>query len=360
MQAIVSTPPDLTALAARLATQPRVGLDTEFLRERTYRAQLCLVQLSAPDDAVCVDPLSLPDLTPLAGLLASSGVVKVMHASRQDLEVLLPLAGLVRPVFDTQIAAALSGLPAQIGYAELVRRLLGQELAKSHTRTDWSRRPLSSEQIEYALDDVRYLLPLAARLQEQLGHLGRLDWLSEELAALEDAGALTIEPDNAWLRIKGLRDLDPARARLARTLAAWRERAAVEYNRPRGWILDDTVLREIVLQVPRTVQALSQIAEIPPGMVKRRGEELLAQVRAAEVPDPVPPVPGRPRPDPVKAALVKKLAAISQAVAAELNLVPEVLATRRDLEQLADGRRDGVVLRGWRRGTVGERLLAAL
>jgi ribonuclease D len=133
----------------------------------------------------------------------------------------------------------------------------------------------------------------------------------------------------------------------------------VEFNRPRGWILDDTVLREIVLQVPRTLQALSQIAEMPPGMVKRRGEELLAQVRAAEVPDPAPPVAGRPRPDPVKAALVKKLGAINQAVAAELNLVPEVLATRRDLEQLADGRRDGAVLRGWRRGTVGERLLAA-
>ncbi len=360
MQRIVSTPPDLAALTKRLVTQPRVGLDTEFLRERTYRAQLCLLQLSAPDDAACVDPLALPDLTPLADVLGSCAVVKVMHASRQDLEVLLPLAGLVRPVFDTQIAAALTGLPAQIGYAEAVRRLLGQELAKSHTRTDWSRRPLSSEQIEYALDDVRYLLPLAARLQEQLRRLGRLDWLSEELAALEDPGALTIEPDNAWLRIKGLRDLDPARARLARALAAWRERCAVEHNRPRGWILDDTLLREIVVQVPRTLQALSQIAEMPPALVKRRGEELLAQVRAAEVPDPAPALAGRPRPDPVKAALVKKLGAISQAVAAELNLVPEVLATRRDLEQLADGRRDGAVLRGWRRAVLGERLLAAL
>src|SRR5207302_1518038 len=181
-------------------------------------------------------------------------------------------------------------LPAQIGYAEAVRRLLGRELAKSHTRTDWSRRPLSPAQIEYALDDVRYLLPLAARLQEQLAHLGRLDWLAEELAALEDPGALTIEPDNAWLRIKGL----------------------------------------------------------------------LAQVRAAEVPHPAPPLVARARPDPVKAALVKKLGAVSQAVAAELNLVPEVLATRRDLEQLADGRRDGAVLRGWRRAMLGERLLAAL
>src|SRR6202051_72305 len=264
LQTIVTTSPALAELAAELDSCDHIGLDTEFLRERTYRAELCLVQLSSRSDACCVDPLALPDLTPLARMLTAPGITKVMHASRQDVEVLFPIAGLVRPVFDTQIAAALTGLPAQVGYGELVRRLLGKDLAKSHTRTDWSRRPLSPEQIEYALDDVRYLLPLAARLQEQLEHLGRLDWLSEELAALEDAGALTIEPDNAWLRIKGLRDLDPARARLARILAAWRERCAVEFNRPRGWILDDTVLREIVLQVPRTLQALAQIAEIAP------------------------------------------------------------------------------------------------
>src|SRR5204863_247707 len=238
--------------------------------------------------------------------VSADGQREQQRRGRQVLEVLLPLTGLVRPVFDTQIAAALTGLPAQIGYAEAVRRLLGRELAKSHTRTDWSRRPLSPAQIEYALDDVRYLLPLAARLQEQLARLGRLDWLAEELAALEDPGALTIEPDNAWLRIKGLRDLDPARARLARALAAWRERCAVEHDRPRGWILDDTLLREIVVQVPRTLQALAQIAAMPPGLVKRRGEELLAQVRAAEVPHPAPPPVARARSDPFTAALVKK------------------------------------------------------
>jgi ribonuclease D len=360
LQRIVTTARDLAALGARLAAEPRVGLDTEFLRERTYRAQLCLVQLSSPGDALCVDPLVLTDLTPLAGVLASSAVVKVMHASRQDLEVLMPSTGLVRPVFDTQIAAALTGLPAQLGYAEAVRRLLGRELSKSHTRTDWSRRPLSSEQLEYALDDVRYLLPLAARLEEQLVRLGRLGWLAEELSTLEDAGALGTDPDNAWQRLKGLRELDPARVRLARALAAWRERRAVDSNRPRGWILDDAVLREIILRLPRSLEALSQIPGIPPGVVKHRGEELLGEVRGADIPDPPPPLPGRPRPDPAKAALVKKLAAIIQAAAGELNLVPEVLATRRDLEQLADGSRDIALLRGWRRAAFGERLLAAL
>ena len=360
LQPIITTAPGLTELAARLGAQPRVGLDTEFLRERTYRAQLCLVQVSALDFAACVDPLALPDLGEFAQVLSSPAVVKVMHASRQDLEVLLPVAGLTRPVFDTQIAASLTGLPAQIGYAELVRRLLGHELSKAHTRTDWSRRPLSAEQIDYALDDVHYLLPLADLLQEQVRALGRSQWLEEELRTLDDPAGLTIDPQDAWQRLKGLNNLDPARVRLARQLAAWRERSAIEHNRPRGWILEEPVLRELITQVPRTLAALEAIPGMPPGLAKRRGTELLACIVAAEVPDPAPPLPPRARPDPVKTALVKRLSAIIQSVATELNVVPEVLATRRDLEQLADGQQDAAVLSGWRRSVLGERLLAAL
>jgi ribonuclease D len=360
LQNIVTTSPALVDLATNLESCEHIGLDTEFLRERTYRAELCLVQLSSLSDAACVDPLALPDLIPLARVLTAPGTTKVMHASRQDVEVLFPIAGLVRPVFDTQIAAALTGLPAQIGYGELVRRLLGKELAKSHTRTDWSRRPLSPEQIEYALDDVRYLLPLKAHLEEQLERSGRLEWLTEELHELEDARNIAVEPQDAWLRIKGLRSLDPARERLAQSLAAWRERRAMERNRPRGWILDDAALRDIVVQVPRSVEALAAIPELPAGMLKHCGAELLECIRAAEVPHPAPPINTRLRPDPAKTALVKKLGTLNQAIAAELGLSPEVLATRRDLELLADGRRDVGVLRGWRRNVVGDRMLAAL
>jgi len=360
LQHIVTTAPALAAAATRLATQPRIGLDTEFLRERTYRAQLCLLQIASPAEALCVDPLTLHDLAPLDAVLTADGVLKVMHASRQDLEVLLPVAGLTRPVFDTQLAASLTGLPAQVGYAEAVRRLLGTELAKSHTRTDWSRRPLSAAQVEYALDDVRYLLPLAHELESQLERLGRLEWLREDLRALEDEGTLTLHPDDAWQRLKGLRELDPARERLARALAAWRERSAITHNRPRGWILDDTVLRAMVMQVPRTLEALALIPDMPAGLLRRRGEELLECVRQAQVPDPVPPAPPRPRPDPLQAALGRKLADITQAVARELHLTPEVLATRRDLERLAAGQREGAVLRGWRGKVLGERLLTAL
>ena len=359
LQHIVTTPAGLAALGADLQAKDAIGLDTEFLRERTYRAELCLVQVATASGAACIDPLALADLAPLAGPLAAERPVKVMHASRQDLEVLLPAVGPVRGVFDTQVAAALVGLPPQLGYAELVRRTFGRELPKSHTRTDWSRRPLSPEQIEYALDDVRYLLPLRSYLEEELARLGRLAWLEEELSELADVRLMT-EPDSAWLRVKGLRSLDPERTRLARELAAWRERRAIERNRPRGWILEDTVLREIVLRVPRTMEALAAIPAMPAAVIKHCGEEILACIRAANVPDPPPPVSLRKRPDPEKTALVRKLSEVNQAVAADLGLSPEVLATRRDIEQLVEGRRDIPPLRGWRRGAVGEPLLAAL
>jgi ribonuclease D len=367
LQHIVTTTAALTEWAARLQSAPAIGLDTEFLRERTYRAELCLIQAATADDATCIDPLAETSLTPLIPVLVGqpspSGEtppVKVMHASRQDVEVLFPLAGLVRPVFDTQIAAALTGLPAQVGYGDLVKRTLGIELAKSHTRTDWSRRPLSPEQVEYALDDVRYLLPLKASLEEQLDKLNRLPWLAEELAALADAQSFTVNPEEAWQRLKGLRGLDPGRTRLTRALAAWRERRAIERNRPRGWILDDVALREIVMRVPRTVEQLGQVPEMTPGVVKNCAEDILRMIAEAEVPNPPPPVMSRPRPTPEQTALVRKLATLNQAIAQELGLSPEVLATRRDIEQLAEGGRNVGILQGWRRAVIGEPLLAAL
>jgi ribonuclease D len=169
-----------------------------------------------------------------------------------------------------------------------------------------------------------------------------------------------VEPQDAWLRVKGLRSLDPARERLAREIAGWRERRAIERNRPRGWILDDSVLRDIVMVVPRSLEALSAIPEMPPGVVKHCAPELLECIRAAAVPDPAPPINMRARPDPVKTALLKKLGVLNQTIAADVGLSPEVLATRRDLEQLVDGRRDIGMLRGWRREVVGNRMLAAL
>jgi ribonuclease D len=359
LQTIITTHEELTAAAAQLCSAQAFAVDTEFLRERTYRAELCLIQVATPAQAACIDPLCLTDLSALAQPLCLASTVKVMHACRQDLEVLHPAAGAVTPVFDTQVAAALAGAPAQVGYADLVRRTLQCDLAKAHTRTDWSSRPLSPEQIEYALDDVRYLLPLKAHLEDEISRLNRTSWLAEELAGLGSADDFAVDPERAWLRIKGMQRLDPARTHLLQHLAAWRERRAISRNRPRGWILHDTALREIVLRVPRTPAQLAVIEELPPSVLKHCGAELLECVRAAGISDPPPPPMARTRPDPARAALTRKLVTLNQSIAQELNMSPEVLTTRRELEQLADGGRDLAVLRGWRRAVVGERLLEA-
>jgi ribonuclease D len=357
---MIDTADALTTFVASAAHAPELALDTEFMREKTYRAELCLLQIAHGGNAVCIDPLAIADLSSLAPLLGAPGVVKIMHAARQDLEVLLPAVGMVQPVFDTQIAAALAGHPSQVGYAELARRLLGVELAKAHTRADWSRRPLSAEEQEYALDDVRHLAALRASLLETLTKQGRVAWLEEELAALANPDALRVAPEEAWKKVKGLPSLDPARQQLVQSLAAWRERRADERNRPRGWILDDLSLREIALRLPRSPEALAALPEMQESVVRKCGEELLAIVREARIGDPPPPLPRRERPDPAQLALVKRLADIAAEVAKGLEINAEVLATRRELEKLVAGKRDVSLLRGWRKEIVGERLLAAL
>jgi len=360
----MSTPPlsdqqSVDALAARLAAAPWIALDTEFLRERTYRAQLCLLQLAAPGEALCVDPLAAISLASLQPALGTGAAPKILHAARQDLEVLWPVIGAVAPLFDTQVAAALTGLPAQIGYSDLVHRLLGVELRKGQTRTDWSRRPLTEAQLTYAIDDVVHLAALREQLLEQLDKLGRIDWLAEELAGLARADRLFIDPDKAHERLRWNGELDPDRARLLQRLAAWRERRAVEKDRPRSWILEDAALRALVLQVPRSAAELAQIAELTPGFVERSGPVILREIAAAGMPSQLPPLAPRTRPDPEIAARVKRLAGIVQKRATELGLASEVLATRRDLECIVRGAIDTEVLAGWRHEAVGKELLAA-
>jgi ribonuclease D len=349
----------LQAAAERLAHGGALGLDTEFMRERTYYAQLCLVQLATAEFAVCVDPLALASLEALRPLLAATGPCKIVHAARQDLEVLAPAVGPVAHLFDTQVAAALVGFPAQVGYAELVRELLGVDLHKNQTRTDWSRRPLSAAQLDYALDDVRHLPPLRERLAERLERLGRRAWFDEEMKQI-GADEFVIDPEQAWLRIKAFSDLDPDRQRLARALSAWREQRAISSNRPRGWILPDTALRDLVFQVPRDRAGLERLNELPQGIRENSGAKLLELINAAAVPQPAAPLPQRRRPDPAQLEKVQRLADLTRRIGTELGLAPELLATRRDLERLAGGQRDGAPLSGWRRAAIGAELLKAL
>jgi ribonuclease D len=350
----------LTQVSQQLLGADSIGIDTEFLRERTYFAQLCLLQLSFGEHAYCIDTLALRDLTPLHRALNQSPPAKVLHAARQDLEVLWPAAGALTGLFDTQVAAALIGLPAQIGYGELVQRLLSTTLHKAETRTDWSRRPLSAAQIEYALDDVRYLLPLRAQLQSQLQQLGRWQWFQQEMAELDAIGSFEADPAQAWRRFKGFNELDPERQRLAMGLSTWREQRAIKSDRPRNWILPDAALRDIVLRVPRTLAELGTATELPEGILTNSGPQILAIIEAAQLPARLTPLPQRQRPDPETTAAVRKLAQLAQQVGRELGLAPEILATRREMERLVAGARDGSVLKGWRREVIGQRLLSAL
>jgi ribonuclease D len=350
----------LAELASELRQLPAFGLDTEFLRERTYYAQLCLLQFGLPARETCVDTLAVSDLTPLRAALGDRACCKVLHAARQDLEVLWPAVGTVTGLFDTQVAAALIGLPAQVGYAELVRQLLGVSLSKGQTRTDWSRRPLSAAQLDYARDDVRYLLPLREALGTRLTTLGRTSWFLEEMAELDAGGSFTVEPEQAWLRLRGLTELDPHRQRLAQALAAWRERRAVRADRPRSWVLPDAALRELVTQAPRDLSGLERVDELPEGIRRNSGADLLGIIHAAGLPQRLPDLPPRRRPDPERVEVVRRLSELTQRAARALAIAPEILATRREMEQLAAGARDGAPLTGWRREVIGEQLLGAL
>ena len=222
---LIQDPGELEAALFRLRSSDRLALDTEFMRERTYHAQLCLVQIATESDCYLIDPLVGLDLAPLHELLQDRSKLKILHAARQDLEVLLQSGGAVPgPLFDTQVAAALLGFPPQVGYAELVARQLGHSIDKGQTRTDWSRRPLTPAQIAYAADDVRHLLTLHTDLQAALVAKGRADWVAEEAAAYENPALYRTDPALAWRRLKGLNRLRPARAvggaragRLART-----------------------------------------------------------------------------------------------------------------------------------------------
>ena len=351
----------LEALAPHLRAAPLYAFDTEFMRERTYFPQLCLVQIATADLIACIDPLAISDLTILDALLGQSAAVKVGHAVRQDLEALLTrVASPPTHLFDTQVAAALIGLPPQVGYAELVQRFLGVALDKTHSRTDWAARPLSPAQLSYASDDVRYLLPLRDKLTGELERLHRLDWLDTEMSRHVAIGIRRVEPDEAWQRLKGLDALDARRLATAKGLARWREERAIRRNRPRGWILSDDALHEMVRALPEDRAALERLDAVPRGLVEKSADELTSVVRSTAQLNATPRSLTRGRPDPELQRRLKHLAATVRGVAEQLKISPELLATRRDLQELLAGNADIEPLRGWRRQVIGEALLKAL
>lgn len=374
MMAIVSKPAtgmtadaligDEASLRSLVATWPPgagLALDTEFVRERTYYPRLCLIQVAAADRLALIDPLAIADPGALLAPLTDPQRPKLLHAARQDIEALLPLTGTpLAPVFDTQLAAALLGFASQIGYADLVQQLLGVELAKGHARTDWARRPLSPEQLAYAADDVRYLPALAALLDERLAAAGRRGWMEEESAALTDISLYRVLPAEAWRRLKGLERLQPAAQLAIRALARWREERAMERDLPRGWVLPDAALHEIAQSRPRTREDLSRLASVPRATADRAGGEILKMLSEdSVVADDLIAEDGS-RAGPEQLRRLKVLQQRLAALAGELGIQPEVLATRRELVALLRGERELPILSGWRRTIVGEPLLAAL
>jgi ribonuclease D len=354
------------ALRTRVESWPAdspLALDTEFVRERTYFPRLCLVQAATAGDLVLVDVLAIPDGGALTATLNDRKRTKFLHAARQDIEALLPLTGVpLGPVFDTQQAAALLGFSAQIGYADLVQQLLGVDLKKGLARTDWARRPLSPEQLAYAADDVRYLPALAEALAARLAAAGRSEWLAEEAAALDDIALYRVEPSEAWRRLKGLDRMSAEAFRVAGALAVWREERAVARDLPRGWVLPDAAIYELAQARPGTREELSRLSSVTAATASRTGDAILAAIRGAlAATEPVtraPDGPGRPGPDELRR--VKSLQERLQAIARELGIQPEVLATRRELAALVRGARELPLLTGWRRSVIGEPLLAAL
>jgi ribonuclease D len=360
--ALIDEPGRLADALGALEAGGRWALDTEFVRERTYFPRLCLVQVAAAGRILLVDPIRIDDVALLQQFLRTSGAPRVVHAARQDIEVLLPVTGEpLAPLLDTQVAASLLGYPAQIGYGELVRLVLGVELAKGHARTDWAARPLKAEQLAYAADDVRYLGPLAEELESRLSAAGRLAWLAEDCARLADPALYRTAPADAWRRLKGLDRMQPAERAIARALAAWREERAIRRNLPRGWVMPDDALREIARRRPASTAELGNVASLPGGASSRLAGEVLQQVRdALSRQDAEPDEGAAERPTPEQQAAVRRLQEVLQGIAGETGMSGEVLATRRDLIAIVRGARDVPSLSGWRGEVVGERLLAAL
>jgi len=356
---------ELPGLARTLEAQPWIGVDTEFLRERTFFPKLCLLQLSAGGQVWCVDTLRIDSLEPLMPALTAALSRKVIHAARQDLEaVYLTSKGVISPVFDTQIAAGCVGLKPQIGYAELVKTLLDVTIPKGQTRTDWSKRPLTREQLEYAADDVLYLGEIANLLSERLRQLGREQWALEDCLALEDRRLYEPDPAQAWVRLRGIAQLAPAARARAKVIANWREGLARARNLPRAWILPDAEIFSIVHANPATPAALGAVHQLNEGFAATLLDALQAASHAA-VADQEPGEDSRPTPE--QKAVIQRLSRIVDARAAELQLSAEILAPRGEIKALAMGTRhgharcalpDARALKGWRLREIGTRLLA--
>jgi len=359
----IDKPEQLPELCNKIQQAPWIALDTEFLREKTYYPIFCLLQIATPDWVVCVDPIALSDLSELFSVINDPKIVKVLHSCRQDLEIFYQITGEVTyPVFDTQIAAPLLGFQENPGYAMLVSNFLNVNLSKAHTRTDWSVRPLSQDQIQYAADDVIYLCKIYTKMCEQLAELDRLDWLDKDFEALKNKELYQISPINAWLKVKGRKRLTGKQLSIVQVLTEWRERTAQAENRPKNWLVRDDLMLELAKLQPSTVEELAKIRSINERSVKRYGRVICKLIDEAKNSSPIPMTDKNKSAKKTanQEAILDVLTAVVRMRADENSLNPMILAGRKDLEKLLFEEEDNLILSGWRYSMVGKELQGLL
>jgi ribonuclease D len=361
---IVDSNDALAAFVAELANAPYLALDTEFLRDQTYYPRLCLIQVAAPGLEGIIDPMAAGlDLAPFYDLVRRPDIVKVLHAGRQDIEIFYLQGGVLPdPLFDTQIAAMVCGFGDAASYETLARKIAHVEIDKSARFTDWSHRPLSKRQLEYALADVTHLRVIYAWMKAKLEKTGRAAWVAEEVAALQDPALYKLEPEQAWKRLKPRTTNKRFLAVLA-ALAAWREREAQARDIPRGRVLKDEAVSEIAAHPPETPEALERIRAVPKGFANSRMGKSLMEAIAAGL--HAPPPEGavaehkqrrRLEPSPAVVDLLKTLLRLR---AEEAGVAPRLIANAEDIEKLAANEDDAVAaLHGWRNEVFGKDALA--
>jgi len=355
----ITTTADLAVFCSKLKGQPFVAVDTEFMRETTYWPKLCLIQAATATDEAVIDPLAEGmDLEPFLEVMRDTSILKVFHAARQDVEIFNNLQAMPTPLFDTQVAGMAAGFGEQIAYDALVRQMLRIELDKSSRFTDWARRPLSDNQLTYALADVTHLAALYPMLRQRLEKEGRINWVLDEMNGLIDPAVYDVEPENAWKRLRPRRHTVKYLA-VYKAVAAWRERTAQLRDQPRGRILKDEAIDEIATQAPTDAEALDRLRSVPKGFSGSRfGPDLLTAVREAlKDPEAYAPVIERHRtaPSPAAGAVVELLKVLLKARAEEAGVASKLIATVADLELIAnDDEADTPALKGWRREAFGE------
>ena len=360
----IDTPSQLATLCEQIKKEPWLALDTEFLREKTYYPKFCLLQIATPEWVACIDPIALPQLESLFDAIYNPAIVKVFHSCRQDLEIFFQWTGkLPSPIFDTQVAAPLLGFQDNPGYAMLVSSLLSVNLNKAHTRADWSKRPLTEAELEYAADDVIYLCQIYQIMVQKLTALGRIDWLKNDFAELTNPALYKVDPETAWFKIKGKNKLTGKQLSIIQTLAQWREKIAQAEDRPKSWLLRDELLFDLAKLQPETVQELANVRGINERSVNRYGKELCQLITAAKN---RPPVPLHEKDRSAKKsqqeeAILDILTALVRVRAEENALNPTILASRKDLEELlSNGDDECPLLHGWRYTMAGKELVGLL